>query len=100
MPPGLATATTLIRKAAKREQKTRGRPRKRKHEDEHDAIQPKRRGGGGAWRCFLHEFLQGRSFTSEDMRVASMAYGALAAEEKERYMLLGRLGSSPKTKLN
>lgn len=53
----------------------------------------KRRGGGGAWRAFVHEKLRGRKLTKEVATQLSNEYKSLAEPEMLRYQRAGELAT-------
>jgi hypothetical protein len=58
------------------------------------ADEPKpRRGGGGAWRAFVHEQAQGAGGL-KDMRVLQARYRDLPPEERARYIEIGQAGTA------
>ena len=52
-----------------------------------------RKGGGGAYRAFLHMKTAGKQWARELMQHMSLEYAALSPEEKAHYEYLGGLGS-------
>ena len=50
----------------------------------------RKRGGGGAWRAFVHERCRGSRLTAERARALSRDYRSLPVEEKERFAEIGR----------
>ena len=82
-----------------------GRPRKRSAEsqpeqgNEGHRQRRRQRGGGGPWRAYMHEQMQGTQFTSEGVRELAASYNLLSQEQKARYVSVGHhgLGCTPCT---
>ena len=71
--------------------KRKGRPPK---QSSSSAPVAKVKGGGGAWRAFVHHNLAGgRKLTGQNIRELSDAYRRLTAEELLQYQRLGQLGA-------
>ena len=52
-------------------------------------TQRKRRGGGGAWRTFVHVRCKGKKFGRAGVKQLAAEYRLLSAEEKDKYKKIG-----------
>eukprot|EP00971_Amphidinium_carterae_P333516 6468300-Amphidinium_carterae.4 len=73
--------------SSSQQSKPRGRPRKDKHES-------KQRGGGGAWRAYLHYHMTGQKASGSSWQDASTSYHSLDSTEFAFFRELGHAGLS------
>ena len=64
-----------------------------KPKKEKSRVKKVRRGGGGAWRCFLHVRARGTRFTVSTLSQLAEEYRALSGAEKQRFVEAGRAGT-------
>ena len=94
---GFAGLPLLVPEVPKPVTHRRGRPSKRCREGAPEQQLPdprpsKRRGGGGAWRCFLSQHCAGKPFSKEHLLECSAAFRSLLPAEKAVYTAIGRQG--------